>query len=65
MICDEAMQRSGQAWPVISAVLQECCLERLAAQSRSTDGMTDTQRASVVSGAMAGHGESWLPGIQS
>jgi hypothetical protein len=60
MVCYEAMQRSGHAWPLITEEFQERCLKDFTAQVRSTERMAADKRKRAAAVAAAAHGEPLL-----
>ncbi len=57
LVCYQAMQLSGKSWPLISEEVQECCLIRITARMRFTEGLTPSQRIQAVHDSLANHPE--------
>ncbi len=56
----EAMKASGNAWPVISEDVQDCCLQRISARVRFIEGLTPQQQTQATADAIADHPEQQM-----
>lgn len=56
----QAMKRSGHAWPLVTEVVQETCMQRLTARARFNEGLPGDLADQVVQQFCDGHPERYL-----